>query len=114
MFAILRRLKESKLRPRHWREITHAAGVTRDKDDDFDILSIWNVDLEMFGAKVGTTSKDPSCYVRWPGGQRDQPYLQRANHRGGLTGNQGAVGGDKIFHQQAKLDRGRGEVLHPG
>lgn len=53
MFAILRRLKESKLRPRHWREITHAAGVTRDKDDDFDILSIWNVDLEMFGAKVG-------------------------------------------------------------
>ena len=65
MFAILRRLKESKLRPRHWREITHAAGVTRDKDDDFDILSIWNVDLEMFGAKVGTKQKE-SFFLKCP------------------------------------------------
>ena len=52
MFAILRRLKESKLRPRHWREISHAANIVRDKDDDFDILNIWNVDLDVFGAKV--------------------------------------------------------------
>ena len=79
MFAILRRLKESKLRPRHWREITHAAGVTRDKDDDFDILSIWNVDLEMFGAKVGRWNPS-SCVQRQSGGQRDQPGVQRADH----------------------------------
>ena len=52
LFSVLRKLKESKLRPRHWREICTAAGITRDKDDDFDILNIWNVDLDLFGAKV--------------------------------------------------------------
>ena len=102
MFAILRRLKESKLRPRHWREITHAAGVTRDKDDDFDILSIWNVDLEMFGAKVGTKQRE--SFLLYSGGQRDQPGVQRADYRRRLAGDQGAVGGNEVLHQQEKLD----------
>ena len=52
LFSVLRKLKESKLRPRHWRDICTAANITRDKDDDFDILNIWNVDLDMFGGKV--------------------------------------------------------------
>ena len=52
LFSILKKLKESKLRSRHWREICSAANITRDKDDDFNILNIWNVDLDMFGEKV--------------------------------------------------------------
>ena len=54
LFAILKKLKESKLRSRHWREICSGAGITRDKDDDFNILNIWNVDQEMFGEKVNS------------------------------------------------------------
>ena len=54
MFAILKKLKESKLRSRHWRDICTAASITRDKDDDFNILNLWNVDLDMFGDKVNS------------------------------------------------------------
>ena len=52
LFAILKKLKESKLRPRHWREICTAANISRDKDDDFNIINIWNVDLDMFSSNV--------------------------------------------------------------
>ena len=55
LFAILKKLKESKLRSRHWRDICSAANITRDKDDDFNIINIWNVDLDRFGNAVDQT-----------------------------------------------------------
>ena len=52
LFAILKKLKESKLRPRHWREICTGANINRDNEDDFSIFNVWNIDLEVFGNSV--------------------------------------------------------------
>ena len=46
LFFILRKLKESKLRPRHWKEIELVTKVDIDEDINFKLESFWDIQLE--------------------------------------------------------------------
>ena len=58
LFKILRKLKESKLRSRHWREIEKVTNVKIDEDINFKIETFWSFDLKELEEKfVGIIEK---------------------------------------------------------
>ena len=54
LFRILRKLKESKLRPRHWKEIEQVTKVQIDEDINFNLKSFWDIQLEDLEVNVNS------------------------------------------------------------